>query len=254
MCDWTSAQQFIDTRNVRTLVIDWPEMKAVLECDFPHIHSLALQRAYLFLSTLSPNSCVLVKDYPKDIIDMATIFHQPLENYSLRWEVSAGGHFGEIVNAFPRFLQGMVTRNFSIKLIFVERFLKKFFSDGACFLPTSILTLLSSANAIMFGISISYPTGTYNRRGVFPWNSYPSPQAWIEEMERQLHAYLPCEGDGRVSRGIFWELSHHHHSWESPGRYSWAFLPPQEDRHRYDFPERVVYRKATMFKLPRLRA
>lgn len=52
VCDWTSAQKFVGTRNVRTLVIDWPEMKAVLECDFPHIHSLALQRAYPSLSTL----------------------------------------------------------------------------------------------------------------------------------------------------------------------------------------------------------
>lgn len=185
---------------------------------------------------------------------MTTIFHKPLENYSVRWEVSARGHFGDIVNAFPRFLQGMVTRNFSIKLIFAERLLNIFFSDGASFLRTSILALLPLANAIMFGISISYPAGTYEHRWVRPWQSYPSPHAWIEEMERQLYAYLPCEGDGRVSGGIFWELSHHHHSWESPGRYSWAFLPPQEDRHLYDFPERIVYRRATMSKPRRLRA
>lgn len=161
------------------------------------------------------------------------------------------GDFGNIVNAFPRLLQGMVTRNFSIKLILAEKLLKIFFSDGAPFLHTSILALLPSANAIMFGISISYPVGRYKPRWVRPWKSYTSAHAWIDEMERQLYACLPLEGDGKVSGGIFWELSPHYHSWESPGRYSWAFLPPKEDRHRYEFPKRVVYRLTS--NPPRLR-
>jgi len=254
MCDWTSAQQFIGTRNVRTLVIDWPVMKAVLECDFPHIQSLALQRVYPSLSTLSSSSCILVKNYPEGIIDQTTIFHKPLDDYSVRWNISVPSHFTEIVKAFPRLLQGMATRTFSIKLIFPEALLDRFFMGGAPYLRNSIPVLLLSADAIMFGISISYPPRRCKRYWVNPWKYYRSPQAWVEKMEQDLYAYLPREGDGKVSGGIFWELSHHYHSWESPGRHSGDFLPPREDRHRYVFPKRVEHRyRYNMRKLPLLR-
>jgi hypothetical protein len=233
--DWTCMRQFIGTQNVQTLVIDWPEMRPVFDCDFPNIKSLVLQRAYPSLSTLSSNSCILVKDYVEDTIKPTTGIPKQLKNYSVCWRVTQP-KFGDIVHAFPSLLQGVLTDNFSLKLIFEEMLLEVFFLDGAPFLRNSILSLLPSANAVIFGISVSYPT----RHQVLVWNprwkSYSSIHALIDEMERQLYAHLPLEGGGKVSGGIFWEFSLRHHSWDSPGRNSWDFLPPQEDRHLYAFP------------------